>query len=95
MLALQNIDLSSPVTLFILLFFIYLFILWTLLPFAIFGTKERLDKLIKLQIKTNKLLADQQITPEIPSPAKPTQADINTNKQLKQRLDKITNAPNT
>lgn len=31
-------------------------VLWFLLPFAVFGVKDRLETLIKLQKKTNQLL---------------------------------------
>lgn len=38
------------------LFGIVLAVLWFLLPFAVFGVKDRLDTLIKVQKKTNTLL---------------------------------------
>ncbi len=40
-----------------LLFLLCLAILWFILPFAIFGTKKRLDTLIEEAQKTNSLLA--------------------------------------
>ncbi|MBD3822509.1 MAG: hypothetical protein IE914_09675, partial [Thiotrichales bacterium] len=42
-----------------LIFFIFLFvagILWFLMPFAVFGTKSRLEELIQSQAQTNQLL---------------------------------------
>lgn len=45
------------------LFFIFLLfaaILWFLLPFAVFGTKGRLDQLIQTQQQTNRLLEQMQ-----------------------------------
>ena len=38
--------LSRPIVIVFAIFVIIIFILWTLLPFAVFGIKERLDKLI-------------------------------------------------
>ena len=35
------------IIIFVVVFFILWFILWFLLPFAVFGVKERLDKLIQ------------------------------------------------
>ena len=43
----------------ITLFVLFLAVLWCILPFAIFGTKRRLDQLIEEQRKTNNWL--QQI----------------------------------
>ena len=43
-------------TLFLVALGLLLFLLWFLLPFAVFGIKERLDKQIKEQQKTNQLL---------------------------------------
>ena len=42
--------------LIIVIFFIVLAILWFFLPFAIFGTKGKLDSLIAKVQETNKLL---------------------------------------
>jgi biopolymer transport protein ExbB/TolQ len=42
--------------LFVMLFLIVLGVLWFLLPFAVFGVKDRLDQLIKAQRKTNELM---------------------------------------
>lgn len=44
-----------------MIFFIFLFvlaILWILMPFAIFGTKDRLDALIAEARKQNELLTE-------------------------------------
>ena len=41
------------------LFFIFLAILWTVLPFAIFGIKPRLEKLIKATVKAAKATEEQ------------------------------------
>ncbi|WP_024851904.1 hypothetical protein [Hydrogenovibrio kuenenii] len=49
--------------LFGLIFFIFLLvagILWFLMPFAVFGTKSKLDELIQSQIQTNQLLHQVQ-----------------------------------
>jgi len=35
---------------------IFLIVIWTIFPFAVFGIKERLDTLIQEQQKTNELL---------------------------------------
>jgi hypothetical protein len=43
---------------FVVLFLVVLAILWFLLPFAIFGTKRRLDELIEEHKKTNTLLLE-------------------------------------
>ncbi len=42
---------------FVLVFLFVIFMTWCLLPFAIFGIKDRLDELIEEQKKTNALLA--------------------------------------
>ncbi len=42
--------------LIIIVFLVILGILWVLLPFAVFGVKDRLDKLIAQSKKTNALL---------------------------------------
>jgi hypothetical protein len=39
------------------LFAIVLLVLWCVLPFAVFGIKGRLDKLLEEQRRTNELLA--------------------------------------
>lgn len=49
-------NLSPAAALLVLSFLIIVAALWFVLPFAIFGIKNRLDRLIKLQIKTNQLL---------------------------------------
>lgn len=49
--------------LFGLLLFLFLLIagiLWFLMPFAVFGTKSKLDELIQSQTKTNQLLHQMQ-----------------------------------
>lgn len=50
----------------VLVFFFVLFVLWIILPFAVFGTKPRLDSLIVMQRELlqetatqNRLLEDQ------------------------------------
>ena len=43
---------SGSLDLIIIIFAILIILLWILLPFAVFGTKDRLDKLIRLQEKT-------------------------------------------
>lgn len=47
---------------FMFLFVLFLGILWCVLPFAVFGTKPRLDELIREQKKTNKLLIEIAVT---------------------------------
>lgn len=44
------------VTLIILIFVCVVTALWLLLPLAVFGIKNRLDTLIMLQSKTNKII---------------------------------------
>lgn len=39
---------------FIVIFFVVLAILWICLPFAVFGVKDRLDKIIKLLEQQNR-----------------------------------------
>lgn len=43
----------------ILIFLVILTILWLLLPFAVFGIKSRLDKLLKAQIETLEALREE------------------------------------
>lgn len=50
---------SPALVLFVMLFLVVLGILWFLLPFAVFGVKDRLDQLIRLQRKTNELMQKQ------------------------------------
>jgi biopolymer transport protein ExbB/TolQ len=50
---------SPALVLFVMLFLVVLGILWFLLPFAVFGVKDRLDQLIRLQSKTNELMQKQ------------------------------------
>ena len=40
--------LAGPFGLIVVLFLIVLCILWTILPFAVFGIKKRLDEMIRL-----------------------------------------------
>jgi CBS domain containing-hemolysin-like protein len=42
--------------LIIVMFLLFLAILWVLMPFAIFGTKDKLDILIEQSKETNELL---------------------------------------
>ena len=44
---------SGTLGMFIILFLVFLAILWFLLPFAVFGIKDRLDDLISEIKKTN------------------------------------------
>ena len=44
------------------LFFLFLAILWVLVPFAIFGAKPLLRELIKQQKETNAMLKAQNLT---------------------------------
>ena len=48
----------AAIGVFAWLFLFVLAILWFFLPFAIFGTKPKLDALIAEQKKTNQLLAE-------------------------------------
>ncbi len=41
---------------FVVLFLLFLSVLWFLLPFAIFGTKAKLDAIIAENMRTNELL---------------------------------------
>lgn len=64
---------------FWVLFLVVLALLWFILPFAVFGIKDRLDKLIKEQATTNKLLTkmtekDKQV-PDEPAPSAPLFVD--------------------
>lgn len=43
----------------LVLLLLVLAVLWFFLPFAVFGIKDHLTKLIKLQEQTNKLLAER------------------------------------
>ncbi len=54
-------DMNTGIGLIIVLFLVVLAILWILLPFAVFGTKDLLEELIKETKKTNELL--QKIDP--------------------------------
>jgi hypothetical protein len=49
---------STGLGIWVALFVVVWAVLWLLLPFAIFGTKARLDRLIELTISQNKLLKD-------------------------------------
>jgi hypothetical protein len=57
------------VYLFIVLFLVILAILWFFLPFAIFGTKAKLDLLIQEMKRTNAKL--EQLQEQIGGPANP------------------------
>lgn len=59
-------ELSGGLYVIVFLFLLVLAILWFFLPFAIFGTKDILQKLLAEQILTNKKL-DQLINPTNPA----------------------------
>ena len=46
-------EILGSFTIIIVLFLVVLAILWFILPFAIFGTKDKLDELIRETKKTN------------------------------------------
>tara|TARA_R110001583_G_scaffold179258_1_gene335819 strand:- start:194 stop:406 length:213 start_codon:yes stop_codon:yes gene_type:complete len=48
--------LSGGLGVWVVIFLFVLGVLWLLLPFAIFGTKDKLDELIAESKKTNELL---------------------------------------
>lgn len=64
---------------FWVLFLVILALLWFILPFAVFGIKDRLDKLIKEQATTNKLLTKliekDKPVPDEPVPSTPLFVD--------------------
>ncbi len=47
---------SAFLTLAILLFMLFVAVLWVLLPFAVFGIKRRLDKILVENERSNSLL---------------------------------------
>lgn len=51
-------EISDVVVVVVVLFLFVLAILWFLLPFAIFGTKDKLSELIAETKKTNEQLSD-------------------------------------
>ncbi len=55
-------------TIFVVLFLIVLAVLWFLLPFAIFGTKDKLNELINETKRTNEEL--KKIREEISGPTR-------------------------
>jgi len=83
-------------TLFVVLGYIFVFVLavlWFLLPFAVFGVKEKLDTLISLQNTTNALLEQSLQTTEPMKKSVKVDAKIPKNStgndELLRRLDKV------
>ena len=64
--------------LFIFLFLVVLAILWFLLPFAVFGTKPKLDQLIAETKKTNAELERLREQMAVPKVAKSTEPGSST-----------------
>lgn len=60
-------SLSTPYLLmgiFVLVFLFVIFMTWCLLPFAVFGIKDKLDELIEEQKKTNNMLEKARMSEE-------------------------------
>lgn len=70
--------LSGTVGTFLAIFLLLLVVLWILMPFAIFGTKARLDRLIALAERREKLLIDLIAASRGPDSESPTTSSSTT-----------------